>query len=183
VTTDKHSVISHTFLRTIGSRVLTFAVIVVSVGLTSNQGVAQVLRQQVVGTWTLVSNKNVLANGSKEDTFGSSPIGTASFDDHGRFSVIIMRSDLPKIASNNRMTATAEENKAILQGGIAYFGSYSISESDKSLIFHVEGATFPNWVGTTQKRLITNLSLDELTLINPAASTGATAEIQWKRVK
>ena len=55
------------------------------------------------------------------------------YDDTGHFSVIITRFDLPKFASNNRETGTAEENKAIVQGSLACFGTYSVSETDKSI--------------------------------------------------
>jgi ABC-type uncharacterized transport system substrate-binding protein len=42
---------------------------------------------------------------------------------------MVVRSDLPKFGSNNRMSGTPEENKAIVQGSIAYFGTYSIDEA------------------------------------------------------
>ena len=45
-------------------------------------------------------------------------------DANGRFSITVVRSDLPKFASNNRMSGTRDENTAIVQGGITYFGTY-----------------------------------------------------------
>jgi hypothetical protein len=48
------------------------------------------------------------------------------------------------------MQGTAEENKAMVQGGIAYFGTYSVV--DKVIVEKVEGSTWPNWTGTEQKR-------------------------------
>jgi hypothetical protein len=151
--------------------------------LFTNPGVAQTARDQLVGTWMLVSNKDVAPDGSKKDNFGPDPIGTASFDGNGRFSIIIMRSDLPKVSSNNRLSATADENKAVIQGSITYFGTYTVSQEEPALIFKIESATFPNWKGTTQKRMITGLTDDVLTLINAAPSGGGTAEIQWRRAK
>src|SRR5262249_52921942 len=38
---------------------------------------------------------------------------------------LAVRSDLPKFASNNRDMGTPEENKAVVQGSITYFGTYS----------------------------------------------------------
>jgi hypothetical protein len=76
------------------------------------------------------------------------------FDPNGHFSEIITRSDLPKFACNNREAGTPEENKAAMQGSIAYFGTYSVSDTDKVITFHIEGSTFPNWKGTDQKRLL-----------------------------
>jgi hypothetical protein len=47
------------------------------------------------------------------------------YDANGRFTFMIMRSDLPKFASNNRAQATAEEGKAVAQGMIAFYGTYT----------------------------------------------------------
>jgi hypothetical protein len=91
------------------------------------------------------------------------------------------RPDLPKFASNNRMQGTAEENKAIVQGSIAYFGTYSVV--DKVIIEKVEGSTWPSWIGTDQKRTITSLTGDDMTLANAANSVGGTGETTYKRVK
>jgi hypothetical protein len=41
--------------------------------------------------------------------------------------MIIARSDL-KFASNNRHVGTPEENKAFVEGRIAYFGTYSAKQ-------------------------------------------------------
>ena len=67
------------------------------------------------------------------------------------------------------------------QGSIAYFGTYSVV--DKVIIEKVEGGTWPNWVGTEQKRPIISLTGDEMKLSTPAASVGGTAENTYKRIK
>jgi Lipocalin-like domain len=75
--------------------------------------------KELVGSWTLIS-VTVNRDGEKIEPFGPNPKGTMTFDSGGRFSIIVTRSDLPKFASNNRETATSEENKAVVQGSIAY---------------------------------------------------------------
>jgi hypothetical protein len=47
------------------------------------------------------------------------------FDANGRFSLIIMRGDLPKYASNKRVDGTPDEYKATVTGSLAYFGTYT----------------------------------------------------------
>ena len=136
-------------------------------------------KRQLVGTWVLVSNTTTSPNAR---TFGPND-GVAIFEANGRFSLSLVRSDLPKIASNNRDTGTPDENKAIVQGSIAYFGTYSVSEADGTVTLHIERSSFPNWNGTDQKRLIISLTANELKYTNPAASVGGTAELAWKRVK
>jgi Lipocalin-like domain len=105
------------------------------------------------------------------------------FDPNGHFSEIITSSDDSKFASNNRQAGTPEENKAVVQRSIAFFGTYSVSEEDHTLNFHVEGGTFPNWNGTDRKRAI-KLSGDELrsSATTPSVDSG-TAYTVWKRMK
>jgi Lipocalin-like domain len=70
-----------------------------------------------------------------------------------------------------------------VQGSIAYFGTYSVSETDKTFATHIEGATFPDWIGTDQKRSFT-ISGDELKWTTPTTSLGSgTALDVWKRAK
>ncbi len=178
--------------RTIGQRLCgTFAAITMSALLSvlglaplTGDAVAQqkTLKEQLVGTWALVSNTTTLPDGNKADTWGPNPKGQAIYESNGRMSWIITASNLPKFASNNRVTGTPDENKAVVLGSIAYFGTYAVNEADKSYTVQIEGSTFPNWAGTAQKRMIA-ISGDEFTFSNPAGSGGGSIESKWKRVK
>jgi Lipocalin-like domain len=137
--------------------------------------------KDLVGTWKPVSIIVTGPDGRRSEPFGPNPNSILTFDANGRFVLVNTRPDLPKFASNNRMQGTAEENKATVQGSIAYFGTYSIV--DKVIIEKVEGSTWPNWVGTEQKRPIISLTADEMKLSTPAASVGGTAENTYKRIK
>src|SRR5215467_1889054 len=140
------------------------------------------LKEQLVGTWTPVSVMNTATNGTKSELFGPNPKGLMIFESNGHFALITMRSDLPKFGTNNRATGTADENKAVIQGSIAYFGSFAVNEADKTYTLQIEGATFPNWAGTTQRRTL-SIAGDELTFINSAGSAGGSNEVKYKRVK
>ena len=102
-------------------------------------------------------------------------------DKGGRFMLVISRRGIPIIAANKRDAGTPEENKAILAGMLAFFGSYKVSVPDGLLTIHVEASTFPNWIGSDQKRYFT-LAGDEMTWVNrsPAVS-GETAKLIWRR--
>jgi Flp pilus assembly pilin Flp len=140
------------------------------------------LTQQVQGSWTMVSN--VLdQGGNKTDPYGPAAKGSVMLTSNGRVMLIITRADVPKFASNNRTTGTPEENKAAVAGSIAYFGTYTVNDADKMLLMHLEGSTYPNWVGTDQKRTL-DLSGDEMKFINQNPSMGqGTVTVTWKRVK
>jgi hypothetical protein len=139
-------------------------------------------KERLVGSWTLVS----LTVGESADQtlpYGVNPKGTMMMDANGRFSITVVRSDIPKVASNNRMTATSEENSAIVQGSIAYFGTYSIDEATHVITVNVEGSTFPNFNDGTQTRIL-SFDGDEVTYLNPTPSMGgATAKVTYRRAR
>jgi hypothetical protein len=143
-------------------------------------GVAQTAKD-LVGTWTLVSAETVRLDGSSGPTFGADPKGLLILTSDGRFLYLFSRSDLPKFASDSRATGTPEENKAVVQGSISTYGTYSVT--DKSLAIKVENSTFPNWLGNDQKRTITMMTGDELKWTNPAASAGGVAELVFRRAR
>jgi uncharacterized membrane protein YcaP (DUF421 family) len=61
------------------------------------------------------------------DAYEPNPKGSAIFEANGRFSVILMRGNLPKYASNNRTQGTATESKATVEGSLAYFGTLTFT--------------------------------------------------------
>ena len=134
------------------------------------------------GTWTLVSSVTD-KDGKKTEQFGHGAKGMMSLDADGNFMLTIIGPDLPKFAANSRAAGTAEENKAVVSKSIGMIGTYSVNPADKTLTFRVESATFPNWNGTEQKRLIVTASKDELKYITPTASSGGIGTVTWKRAK
>jgi hypothetical protein len=140
------------------------------------------LKKKIAGTWSLVSDV-IDQDGGKVDPFGNAPKGAMIIAPNGTFSLVITRAEVPKFASNNRATGTDAENKAAVQGGIAYFGSYTVDDATNTVNLHLDGSTFPNWVGSDQKRIV-EVSADELRWKNPTTSLGTgVATLVWKRVK
>ena len=137
--------------------------------------------KDLAGTWTLVSTVTE-QGGTTTDIYGPNPQGILMVDANGRYVIAFARADLPKVASNNRTTATPEENKAIVGGSLTHFGTLSVNEADKTFTFKIETATFPNWDGTEQKRPFT-ITGDELKYTVAAASGGGSATVVWKRAK
>jgi hypothetical protein len=170
-------------LRTAGIVAAT-ASLCVGVALTTSDAVVRPsLKEQLVGSWTTVAIDNVLEDGSRVQSYGANPDGMLMLDADGQFSLILIRSNLPKFASNNRDRGTAEENQAVMQGSLANYGTYSVNEADRILVLRIEGSSFPNWKGTEQRRLISSVSQTELKWRNPVASNGGTAQIVLQRTK
>jgi Lipocalin-like domain len=140
-------------------------------------------KDQLVGSWTLVSASQATKEGVKSDRWGPNPRGRAIFEADGRYSFMIFRSDVPKFASDNMNQVTAEEGKAAIQGMTANYGTWSIDEATKTLTTNIEAASSPNLTGGTQKRIITSLTADELKYTNPASQIGTVDDVVWKRTK
>jgi hypothetical protein len=141
----------------------------------------QSIKDGIVGAWSLVAVTADLANGNKSEPFGADPKGTIIFTSDGHFSLFQSRAELPKISTNDRTKATTEEATAIISGSIAYFGTYSVNEGDRSLSITLEGSTFPNLLGLAQKKIITSLDSTELKFANPQTPSGMTLQTMWKR--
>jgi len=137
------------------------------------------LKEQLIGTWTFVSSNAKLADGSS--LWGDNPKSLLIFTSNGYYTWHVFRSDRPKFASNNRMRGTPDENKATMQGSLAYFGTYSANEEDKTVMFRVEGSTYPNSEGEELKRIITSLTMDELRYVNPSTTLGTRVEAVFRR--
>jgi hypothetical protein len=156
----------------------TLGVLVLGVALSAGEVCAQTTRD-LAGTWTLVSAVTE-QGGTKTDTFDPHPKGILMVDAHGHYVLTIVRAGLPKIASNNRTTATPEEHKAIVQGSNTHFGTLAVNAADQTITFTIETSTFPNGDGTEQRRAFT-VTGDALQYTVPAASGGGTATVVWRR--
>jgi hypothetical protein len=131
------------------------------------------LKDQLVGTWTVVSWEQANKDGTKVQRFGANPKGVNTFDADGHFFIMFARPDLPKLASNDPANPTPEEAKAITVGSVAYFGTYTVDEPTKTISLKIETSSLPNQLGIDQKRVITSLTANELKYTNITAVGGA----------
>ena len=145
------------------------------------QGISKIAKNKLIGSWTLVAINNKSPDGKTVQTFSSND-GILIFNANGTYIQALIRSDLPKFASNNRNTGSADENKAVVQGSLAIYGTYKIN-NDGTLTLHMERSTFPNWNSGDQKRIVTALTTSEMKFQIPAPSVGGVSEAVWKRVK
>jgi hypothetical protein len=117
------------------------------------------LKSQLVGDWQLVS-----VEVDTRTPYGADPKGVMFIDAGGRFSVIVVSAGKAR--------------------SIAYFGTYSVDDSGKSVTLHVEassGGGGVDFAGRDVKRLI-SLNGDELVVQNEDASgTAGGVKLTWKR--
>ena len=163
----------------------TTALLCSAVGLSASDSLAQQksLKEQLVGTWTLVSSDQVRPDGSKLKQFGANPKGINVFDANGRFFLMVASADNSKIASRDPSKMNPEDVGGLIVESIAYYGTYTVNEAERVAILHLEASTFPNQIGTDQKRTITSLTADELKYSYPAATPGVQVHQGWKRAE
>jgi Lipocalin-like domain len=141
------------------------------------------LKEQLVGTWIIVSNDATAPDGKKEQLFGPNPKGISVFDASGQWVQIIVHPDVPKFKVNNRLKGTPEENTKAVQGTTATFGTWTVDEASKTITVRYVGGMFPNQAGTEAKRTVVSVTADELKIMNPLTASGMRSDSVWKRAK
>ena len=145
---------------------------------------AQNLKERIVGTWDFVVAEVTAPDGKKSYPFGETPKGILIFTADGRFAQVHVASDVPKIASNNRLTGTPEEYRAIMHRSLSVFGTYTVDEEKKTVTYRIVSGSFPNWEGEAQTRTIDKLTAEEFRNTNPNVAGGrGSASNLYKRAK
>ncbi|MEN3351639.1 MAG: hypothetical protein V7632_5274 [Bradyrhizobium sp.] len=142
------------------------------------------LKEQIVGSWTFVVAEVTAPDGKKSFPFGETPKGILIFTADGSFAQIHIAGDVPKIASNNRLTGTAEEYADIMRRSLSVFGTYTVDEAKRTVTYHIVSSSFPNWQGEAQTRVIDKLTAEEFVNTNPGVAGGrGSASNFYRRVK
>jgi len=143
------------------------------------------LKEQLQGTWLLVSVDNIYPDSSRVHPYGENPQGMLIFDEKGNYALQILKAVRTKIASGDKNKSTPVENAALVQGSNSHFGKYSVDEASHTITFTIEHAFFPNWEGTEQKRQYAYTG-DEIKYVVTHTTQGGQsviAEVAWRRVK
>jgi Lipocalin-like domain len=116
------------------------------------------IREQLIGTWQLISQHTEFPDGNIQATRGENPSGLLMYDAQGNMSVQLMRTD-----EKSGQHFDLREAATFIQEYHAYFGTYSVHEDIGEVHHHIIGAAFPDYRGTCQIRPFT-LEGDTLTL-------------------
>jgi hypothetical protein len=141
------------------------------------------LKEQLVGTWSLVAYNSIEASGGKKPVFGTQPKGILMIDSGGHYAMVLTDPGRPKWKSTVRTQLTTEDIGMAARGLVAQFGTWSVDDGTKTLTRKIEGALSPNLLGVEQKVTLA-LSGDELTTTTELSGvTGGKAETIFRRVK
>jgi hypothetical protein len=141
---------------------------------------AQAADSPLAGTWTLMAADRITPSGAREHDYGAAPKGRLIVDAAGRYSLQIYKSERTGFASGDKRRGTAEEYADAALGSSTHYGTIAIVTAAHQLVFKIEGASFKNWEGTTQRRAYA-LKGDMLSYRVPTAPDGNTPISEWKR--
>jgi hypothetical protein len=141
------------------------------------------LKEQIIGTWVIVSSDSTTPDGKKDQLFGPNPKGILVFDASGQTVQVIVHPGVPKFKINNRLKGTPEENTAAVHGTTATFGTFTVDEPGKTITVRNVGGMFPGQAETETKRIVTSVTADELKFTNPQTAAGMRADNVWRRAK
>lgn len=134
----------------------------------------------LAGTWTLTAADRLTPAGVREHDYGVAPKGRLIVDATGRYSLQIFKSERIAFASGDKKRGTPEECADAVLGSSTHYGTIAIDTAAHQLVFKVEGASFKNWEGTTQRRAY-DLTGDALSWRVPKAPDGNIPISEWRR--
>jgi hypothetical protein len=141
------------------------------------------LKDRLLGAWSLVSLHVKWADGRFTYLLGENATGFICYDPSGFFSAQLMRQNRPLFVSNDMQRGEPIEINQAFEGYIAYWGRYEVNEETETVNYLPEGSLFPNWIGTVQPRKI-EFEEGQITLssqpmvINGLEGVGV---VQWQR--
>ena len=160
---------------TLLSRIVVGAALSVLAALPVN---AQSIKDQVVGTWSMDSNVEEYTDG-KKIPWDSNAKGMLMLDNSGHFTQVLAEiGNRKKVEGNPAMNPVGKM--------IAYFGTYTVNEADKTVTYKIVGASFPSWDGIEQTR---SISVDASKLVSkptapiPSAQGPFVPVVTYSRMK
>jgi hypothetical protein len=157
-----------------GNVVVSSVIIVLGATALPSYSAEQTFKQQIQGAWNLVSC-------DAKTPICVNPSGSISYNGNGRYTLVVTAKDRPKAthaAGTTRENVPPDYYKAIAQGVVANFGTWSVNEADKTITSRSEGALFPNGIGNEAKTTVVSVTADEMK--TNGAALGNTV---WRRFK
>ncbi len=110
---------------------------------------AQARTGSLVGTWRIVRYCDRDSTGAMVEPLGPNPTGLVVYTATGQLSIQAMRTPPSGPLAGEPVHLSSLANLRPFYFG--YFGTYSIL-SDSTVVHHVLGGTFPEYIGTDQPR-------------------------------
>ena len=166
-------------------RFMHFLALAACVGLVPPPAHGQSLKEQLLGTWTLVSWTQVVGDVEEPGLLGRDAVGQIMFAPDGHMCFSAMRRTRATLAGQGPQGGTPEEKAAAYDGYVGYCGRYDVNEEELSVVFRLDLSSYPNWTGTTQKRFaeVTGTRLRINTPPIPVRGKQMVSTVVWERTK
>ncbi len=150
------------------------------------------VRQQLIGSWRLVSRQSRQEDGQilPDPGLSTLPLGVLIYDQSGHVAAQLSRRGRTTAVFGEECQAAAAikgtpDTAQTVLGYDAYFGTYTLNEKDGIVTHHLEAAIFPGDIGKSIDRHFT-LSGDTLTISFSTTTTvgvKVTRTLVWERMK
>jgi hypothetical protein len=141
-------------------------------------------KDDLVGTWRLISGIETTDKGESREAYGHNPTGFLTYTADGRMMAIISYGGRKPLSVGDYVSAPAPERAEAYATFLAYAGTYSLD--GRKVIHHVEVCSLQNRVNTDLVRDIVSLEAGRLTLRTTPFLKGGrmvTTELVWERLK
>lgn len=130
------------------------AVLLSACALWNSSALADSVRKvsPLAGTWILVAADVQHPDGSRTSDYGANPKGLLMIDNQGRYALQIYKAERPAFHAGDKAKGAPDEYKAAVMGSSTHYGTLHIEPERGVLLFHIQGASFPNWEGQEQRR-------------------------------
>lgn len=140
------------------------------------------VKDEIVGTWKLLSIFYRDREGNKVNLYGENPNGILMYDKHGYMNAQIGNSMREKMSSAALSGGDDAEKLKAFNTFMAYYGKYY--EREPGMIIHeVEACLIPNWEGQEEIRFC-KIAGDLLYITTPETtidSIDTVIEVVWKK--
>lgn len=129
------------------------------------------------GTWMLVSQHSLYADGATKPSRGDNAEGIIMYDHAGNMAVQLMRTDEHAAEYTDMM-----DLQSAMQGFLAYYGRYEVDEATQTVRHYVRGSSYFGFRDTVQLRHY-EFSGDTLILKAQSSFDDSTRLLVWRRVQ
>jgi hypothetical protein len=126
---------------------------------------AQSLKQQLVGTWKVVSATMQIGDQSKPVPLGKEVVGIIMYNPDGYMCFAAMSANRPNLGAGDRLAGSTEQKAAAYDSYRNTCGRYEVINEQERIITHsFEISLTPDVTGQSEKRFVKELSPDKLIL-------------------
>ncbi|WP_176594585.1 lipocalin-like domain-containing protein [Sphingobium sp. EM0848] len=135
-------------------------------------------RDRFVGAWQLVLWTTHRADGTVEFPFGRDAIGQIMYSADGHMSCHLMMANRPPLGALNIYDVDDAVLGRAIRAYSGYFGTYAIDAAAGIVTHHVDGAWYPDWIGSQQPR---HFRFEDDRLFLEAETGTDLVSIEWRR--